>query len=57
MYECLNQERISIFAKFAISFFVPIISKVLKTMRKTRHPETVNAGDLAEENTDEMDDD
>ena len=40
-----------------VSFFVPIISKMAKAMRKQRHPEVVNAGDMAEDATEEMDDD
>ncbi|MBR6028965.1 MAG: tripartite tricarboxylate transporter permease [Clostridia bacterium] len=40
-----------------VSFFVPIISKLVKSTRKARHPNTVTAGDLAEDTSDEMDDD
>ncbi len=40
-----------------VSFFVPVISNIVKTTRRLRHPETVNASDLAEQAGEEMDDD
>lgn len=39
------------------SFFVPIISKAVKSARKRRAPNTVTAGDIADASTEEMDDD
>lgn len=40
-----------------ISFFVPVISSMVNTIRKQRHPDQVNVNDLAEQTGEEMDDD
>ena len=39
------------------SFFVPIITKAVKTARKRRAPDVITAGDIADASTEEMDDD